>query len=201
MTILLGSVWVLIGLGVMGFGLWLYYTLLPLFYASLGAGIGFWLGLAITGSTTIADAGWLEIILAIVGAGLFALAAYLLEPLQRIITGTALGGFFGIAVAYALGGGVILSVALVIVGAAAGSAIIPLAFDPIIIVITAVNGAAMIVDGAYAILDVSFLDRFTLSTGDQMVALLIWIGLAVLAMGWQSRNSERWVRMEGRFTA
>lgn len=200
MAILLGIVWVLIGLGVMAFGLWLYYALLPLFYGVLGAGIGFWLGLAIAGST-IPDAGWLELILAVAGAVVFALAAYFLEPLHRIITGTALGGFFGIAVAYALGGGTLLSVALAVAGAAVGSVIVPLVFDPSIIVITAVDGAAMVVDGAYTVLDVGFLDRFNLSTGDQLFALLIWIGLAMLAMGWQSRNSERWVRIERRFTA
>jgi hypothetical protein len=176
----------------MAFGLWLFYALLPLFYGLLGAGIGYWLGLAIT-RNTVFDAGLLEFILALVGGALLAFAAFFLEPYRRILAGAAAGAFLGLSVAYLLGAGTFISIILAVVGGVILGILVPMVFDPLIVVVTAVNGAAMAVDGANMILNVEFLDRYNLVAGGQMVALMIWIGLAIVGFGWQSRNMAKWV--------
>lgn len=125
---------------------------------------------------------------------IFALAAYFLEPYRRILAGVSVGLYLGLAIGYALGTGTFISVLLAVVGGLIFGVAVPMVFDLLVIVVTAVNGAAMVVDGANMILDVSWLDRFSISTGGQMIALLLWIGLAMVGLFWQYRNIERWVR-------
>ena len=48
MVILNGILLLVVGLGAMGFGLMLFYALLPLFYAFFGVGVGYWLGSLLT---------------------------------------------------------------------------------------------------------------------------------------------------------
>lgn len=192
MTIVAGIVWILIGLVLMAFGLWVFYGLLPLFYSLLGAGLGFWLGLAITGN----PAGLLTWILAIVGAIVFAMLSYFLEPARRILVGVSLGSSFGLAIAYAFGAGTLISVILAAVGGVIFGIVLPTVFDTLVVVTTAINGAAMAMDGANMILDVDFLDRGNLFAEGHWVALVIWIVLAVVGLGWQYSNIEKWIKPE-----
>jgi hypothetical protein len=44
MYVINGLLLIFSGLGVMGFGLFLFYAFLPVFYAFFGIGVGYWLG-------------------------------------------------------------------------------------------------------------------------------------------------------------
>jgi hypothetical protein len=193
MEILLGIVWILFGLALMAFGLWIFYAVLPLFYGIFGAGVGYWLGLVISGNT-IFDPGWLPVILAIVGAVIFTFSAYFLEPARRILVGVSVGSYFGLSVAYLFGAGTLISVVLAVIGGVAFGIMIPTVFNTLVIIGTAVSGAAMVVDGANMILDLEILNRFDAFSTGSVVALVIWIVLAVVGLGWQYRNIENWVR-------
>ncbi len=49
MNILIGILLLVWGLGLMAFGLWVFYALLPLWYGMFGALAGFYIGSLITG--------------------------------------------------------------------------------------------------------------------------------------------------------
>ena len=79
MDFLNGLFLIIAGLGVMAFGLMIFYAMLPLFYAFFGYGVGYWLGSLVT-SVAPGEFSLVKLLFAIGGAILFALAAYLLEP-------------------------------------------------------------------------------------------------------------------------
>ena len=194
MTLTSGILMIGAGLGVMAFGLWFFYAFLPLFYGLLGVGVGYWLGLALTGNTSL-TAGILEAILAIAGGVIFAAAAYWLEPIRRILAGVAVGLSLALSIGYALGAGSLISLVLALGGAVIGGIVVPMVFDPLIVVGSALSGAATVMDGAHLIVPgVSFLDRASILAAGGLLPLLIWIVLGAVGLGWQFSNLKKWAR-------
>ena len=74
------------GLGIMGFGIFLFYAWLPFFYGLFGLEIGLLLGKSLTGHM-----GLLAIILGTIGAVILFAASYSLEPYRRILLGLSAG--------------------------------------------------------------------------------------------------------------
>ena len=102
MYIVNGIFLILVGLGAMGFGLMLFYVLLPLFYAFFGVGVGYWLGSMLT-STPPGEMSFVKLIFALGGGVAFAAGAYFLESFRRILIGIGLGSLVGGLIASALG--------------------------------------------------------------------------------------------------
>ena len=94
MLLLNGIVLILAGIGAMGFGLFLFYALLPLFYAFFGAGVGYWLGSFFT-STIPGEMSFIKLLFSLGGALVFASGAYFLEGFRRILIGIGLGSLIG----------------------------------------------------------------------------------------------------------
>ena len=89
-----GVLLVLCGLGIMGFGLFIFYGWLPLFYALIGFEIGFLLGKWLAGSV-----GTIAVMLGIVGGVAAASATYILEPYRRILLGYWGGALISLSLA------------------------------------------------------------------------------------------------------
>ncbi len=192
MSVIGGILLILFGLAIMALGLFAFYALLPLFYAFFGMGIGLLIGQALTG-----DVGLIAIILGIVGAMIFAGAAYFLEPYRRLLLGISGGALTGLAIAavFGLNGllGGLLGLIFGVVGAVIGAVLVPMFFDPFIIVSSSFSGAAMVMGGANMILPgVSLFDRVS---GGFLPALITLV-LAVIGIGWQFANVAKWIKMQ-----
>jgi hypothetical protein len=190
MSLLAGVLLIVVGLGVLGFGLFLFYGLLPLFYALAGLGIGLLLGEALTGNF-----GLIAIVLGILGAVILGGASYSLEPYRRILLGLSGGALVGLAIAswFGLDGlvGGFFGTILGVVGGVIGAVVVLSFFDPFIIASSAIGGAIMVMTGAHLILPtVNLFDR---STGGFWPTLITLI-LAVIGVGWQYSNITKWVR-------
>jgi hypothetical protein len=161
MPLLAGVLLIIVGLGVLGFGLFLFYGLLPLFYALAGLGIGLLLGEALTGNF-----GLIAIVLGILGAVILGGASYSLEPYRRILLGLSGGALVGLAIAswFGLDGlvGGFFGTILGVVGGVIGAVVVLSFFDPFIIASSAIGGAIMVMTGAHLILPtVNLFDRST----------------------------------------
>jgi len=186
---------ILCGLGIMAFGLFLFYAWLPILYGLFGLEIGFLLGQWLSG-----ELGPLAYVFGIVGAvGLF-IATHSLEPYRRSLVGFLGGALFALSLAYLLGldqrlGG-ILGIALVVAAGLVGATIVPQVFDSIIIAASAFGGATMAMVGAHLLLPgVGLFDR--LAGG--LPPRLMTIGLTAIGIGWQFRNIEKWVQSDPDF--
>lgn len=199
MFVINGMVLVLAGLGAMGFGLMLFYALLPLFYAFFGAGVGYWLGSFFT-STVPGEMSLAKFIFVLGGAIIFAGAAYSLEKFRRILIGVGLGSLLGGLIASALGLTGFLGVVIMIIAAVIGAGITLAVFDGFIIITSALGGSGLAMDGVYLMFrSLDIVDRSTI--GDGAVApLIIWMVLGALATAWQFTNVERWTRNVRRAT-
>lgn len=190
MYIINGLLLIVAGLGAMGFGLFLFYALLPLFYAFFGIGVGYWLGALLTG----AGEGEMSLIKLLFGLGgglMFAGAAHFLEPFRRILIGIGLGSLLGGLIASAIGLTGIVGTIIMIIGAVIGAGITLAAFDRFIVIASAFGGAGLAMDGLHLILrNVDILDR----TGGGLIPLLIWVFVGTLAMSWQFMNLAKWVK-------
>jgi hypothetical protein len=191
MSLLAGVLLIIVGLGVLGFGLFLFYGLLPLFYALAGLGIGLLLGEALTGNF-----GLIAIVLGILGAVILGGASYSLEPYRRILLGLSGGALVGLAIAswFGLDGlvGGFFGAILGVVGGVIGAVVVLSFFDPFIIASSAIGGAIMVMTGAHLILPtVNLFDR---STGGFWPSLITLI-LALIGVGWQYSNVTKWVRV------
>jgi hypothetical protein len=191
MSLLAGVLLIIVGLGVLGFGLFLFYGLLPLFYALAGLGIGLLLGEALTGNF-----GLIAIVLGILGAVILGGASYSLEPYRRILLGLSGGALVGLAIAswFGLDGlvGGFFGAILGVVGGVIGAVVVLSFFDPFIIASSAIGGAIMVMTGAHLILPtVNLFDR---STGGFWPSLITLI-LALIGVGWQYSNITKWVRV------
>jgi hypothetical protein len=176
------------GIGIMGFGIFLFYTFRPLFYAFLGAGIGYWFA-SLFGWTT----GFLPIMFALAGAIILALLSNFLAPFAQLLLGIAGGAMVGLAIASAFGWTGFLAFALAVVGAVIGMFLVPLFFDPFIIVVTSIAGAALVMDGLHKLIpSLDMVNRSTIATGG-VVPLVIWIVLTAVGLGWQFANIKKWV--------
>jgi hypothetical protein len=185
-----GVLLILCGLGIMAFGLFLFYAWLPILYGLFGLEIGFLLGQWLSG-----ELGPLTYIFGIVGAvGLF-VATYSLEPYRRVFVGFFGGALIALSLAYLLGldqriGGIV-GTALVVAGGLVGALIVPQVFDSIIIAASAFGGATMAMAGAHLLLPgVGLFDR--LAGG--LPPRLMTIALTAIGIGWQFRNIENWVQ-------
>ena len=98
MLLSFGLLLILCGLGIMGFGLFIFYAWLPLFYGLLGLEIGLLLGKWLTG-----DVGTIAIMLGVIGGLAAAASAYFLEPYRRILLGYWGGALVGLSLASVLG--------------------------------------------------------------------------------------------------
>ena len=191
MFVLNGIALIFVGLGVMGFGLFLFYALLPLFYAFFGVGVGYWFGSLLTGAPP-GDANLVKLLFAIGGAALFGGTSYFLEPFRRILIGIGLGSLVGGLIASAIGLTGFLGTVIMIVAGVIGALITLAVFDPYIVIASAFGGAGLAMDGLHLIFrSVGILDRTAIADG-ALVPLIIWVVAGGVAMGWQFKNIERW---------
>ena len=193
MSIINGLLLILAGFGAMGFGLFLFYALLPLFYAFFGVGVGYWLVSLITGAGE-GEMSLIKLVFGLGGAVLFAGVAHYLEPFRRILIGIGLGSLVGGLIASAIGLTGIVGTIIMVVGAVIGAGITLAVFDRFIIVASAFGGAGLVMDGLHLVFrNVGILDR----TEGGIMPLFIWVGVGVIAMGWQYLNIARWTRNAG----
>jgi hypothetical protein len=190
MYIINGLLLIISGLAAMGFGLFLFYALLPLFYAFFGIGVGYWLGSLVTGAAE-GEMSLIKLLFGLGGGVLFAGAAHFIEPFRRILIGIGLGSLIGGLIASAIGLTGIVGTIIMIVGAVIGAGITLAAFDRFIIVASAFGGAGLAMDGLHLILrNVDVLDR----TDGGLIPILIWAFVGTLAMSWQLMNLAKWVK-------
>lgn len=193
MTVGLGLVYIVVGAALLLFGLLIYYGVLHVFYALLGAVVGYGVGAALTGSG-YGSPGLVEVVLAVVGGVLFWLAARGLDRLRKVLSGALLGALLGLAVAQALA----LSGAAALVAAVVGALILGFLanelYEPIIILSTALSGAALLLDGLFLALALDFLNR-DVRRGD-VTPLLIWLVLAAIGAAWQFSQRAQWGRRQ-----
>ena len=191
MSVINGIFLILVGLGAMGFGLMLFYALLPLFYAVFGLGVGYWFGSLLT-SAPEGEMSFVKLIFGFGGAVLFAGGAYFFEPFRRILIGIGLGSLLGGLIAGALGLTGFFGVAIMIVGAVIGAGLTLRVFDAFIVVSSAFGGAGLAMDGVHLIFrSLDLLDRTAISEG-AAAPLIVWLVAGAMAMGWQFMNLERW---------
>jgi hypothetical protein len=183
----LGVLLLLGGLGIMAFGLFIFYAWLPLFYALFGFEIGFLLGGWLAGGTV----GTLAIVLGIVGAVAVASATYYLEPYRRILLGYWGGALVALSLAALLGldrlTSGFLGILLAVAGGVIGAMLISRFFDLIVVVASAFGGATLAVTGVKTLL----LSMGWPVTGMLLPALCTVI-LSLIGVGWQLGNIARW---------
>jgi hypothetical protein len=175
------------GLGIMAFGLFIFYSWLPLFYALFGFEIGFLLGEWLAGG----NVGTLAIVLGIVGAVAVASATYYLEPYRRILLGYWGGALVALSLASLLGldrlTSGFLGIILAVAGGVIGAMLISRFFDLIVVVASAFGGATLAVTGVKTLL----LSMGWPVTGMLLPALCTVI-LSLIGVGWQLGNIARW---------
>jgi len=193
MFIINAIILIVAGFGAMGFGLFLFYALLPLFYALFGVGVGYWLGALVTGAPE-GEFSLIKLLFGLGGGALFAGAAFFLESFRRMLIGIGLGSLLGGLIASALGLTGILGTVIIIIGAVIGAGITIAVFDRFIIVASAFGGAGLAMDGLHLILrSVDMLDRTAIGNGS-VAPLIVWIVAGTIAMGWQFINIKRWTK-------
>jgi hypothetical protein len=177
---------ILCGIGIMGFGLLLFYAWLPLLYALFGLEIGFLLGRWLTG-----DVGVLAFFLGIALAAAAAAAAHYLEPYKRALIGFMGGVTLVLAILSVLGMDQLISsfsvMVLAAIGGVLGATIALKYFDFFIVAASAFGGAALIVTGAQLLLPTS-----AEPSGTILPALLTVI-LGIFGLRWQISNIASWV--------
>jgi hypothetical protein len=189
-----GVLLILCGLGIMAFGLFLFYAWLPILYGLFGLEIGLLLGQWLSG-----EVGPIAFILGIVGAIVLFCATYFLEPYRRVLVGISGGALLTLSLAYLLGldhliGGV-LGTALVVAGGLVGAIVVPQVFDSIIIAASAFGGATLAMAGAHLLLPgVGLFDRFAGGLPPRLMTIV----LTAIGIGWQFRNIEKWVQFQPR---
>ncbi len=187
-----GLLMILTGLAIMAFGLLLFYAWLPLLYALIGFDIGLLLGRWLTG-----DVGTLAIVLGVIGAIILGVASYTLEPYRRVLLGVSGGALLGLSIAALFGWdgwvggffGLILAAILGLIG----GIVVPLYFDLFVVAASALSGAAIVMAGAHVLLPgVGLFDH----ASGALLPRLLTLVLAVVGMGWQMSNIEKWVQSE-----
>ena len=183
-----GIVFIATGLGVMLFGLLLFYAFLPLLFAIIGFDIGVLLGRWLTG-----EFGVIAIALGIFAGGALALASYVLEPYRRILLGCSNGMLVGLALAAGLGLEGWLSgffnVLLALVAGVIGGFLVLHLFDAFVIVSSALGGASLVVAGAQLLLHGGIQGGI----GEFWPSLTI-IVLAALGISWQLSKASKWMQ-------
>ena len=191
MTFASGVLFILSGLTIMSFGLFLFYALLPLLFGLIGFDIGALVGRWLTG-----EFGWLAIVLGFVFAIVLGIASYALEPYRRVLLGISGGVLVGFSLAAGLGidgwlGGS-FGFALALACGLIGSIVVLYFFDFFVIVASAFGGAGLVVAGAHVLFPNVAL--FHPTVGGVWPRVLIII-LAVIGCSWQFKNIAKWIRL------
>lgn len=187
MNIIHGVFLIATGVGLMGFGLLLFYMVLPLFYFFFGFGVGYELS-ALLGASGAAT----NLIVALGTGVAFGLAAYYLEPFRRILIGVGLGSLFGGLIADAAGLTGFIGAALMFVTAMMGVFVTLRIFDIFVIVSTAIGGAGMAMEGlSFIAPSFPLFDKSAIQQGAAL-PLAAWLVLALVGLGWQFKNLSRW---------
>lgn len=181
---------ILCGLGIMGFGLFIFYAWLPLFYALIGFEIGFLLGKWLAGDVV----GTLAIVLGVLGAIAAAAATYILEPYRRILLGYWGGALVALSLASLVGleklTGGFLGILVAVAGGVIGAMLTSRFFDVFVVVASAFGGATLMVAGAKALM---------LSMGwpapGTLLPALFTVVLSLIGVGWQMRNIAHWAHI------
>jgi len=181
-----GLLLILCGIGIMGFGLLLFYAWLPIFYGLFGFEIGLLLGKWLT-----SDVGVTAIVLGIVAGIVFASAAYAIAPYKRALIGFAGGVMLVLAIASLLGldrlmSG-ILGTMLALCGGIIGAIVATAFFDLFIVVVSAIGGATLIVTGAQLLLPSGA------APSDSFLPTLLTAILAFFGARWQLSNIAKWI--------
>ena len=191
MILLHGALLIISGVATMALGLFLFYLFLPLFYFFFGLGVGYELGSFLTG-TSSGEMSLVGLIFACGGGVVFALGAYFLEPIRRILIGIGLGSLLGGLVANALGLAGVFGIVIMIIAAAIGAGLTLAVFDRFIIIASAFGGAGLAMDGTHQIFrSLDIFDRATIVDG-AVAPAVIWMVLSAIAVVWQFMNIERW---------
>jgi hypothetical protein len=177
------------GLALMGFGLLLFYSWLPLFYGLIGFDSGLLLG------RLLGDDRWITIFLALICAVLFVAAAY--SASRRLLLGVAAGILVGFALASALNlvgkDAGIVALVLAFLGGVLGRYVPPKYFDRFIIGASAFSGAVLVTEGLrLLVFNGGLLDR---AFGGYFPTLVL-IALTAIGISWQYRNLVEWVSLE-----
>jgi hypothetical protein len=198
MDFLVGILLIIWGLALMAFGLWIFYALLPLWYGLFGGLLGYSIGAWLTGG----PGGWMSGLfvwtIALVVALLFAGLAYQLEPFRRVLAGLLMGFGLGSLLATLFGGGIFFTFLFGGLGALIFAVLVPLFFDPFIIVGSSFSGAALVMDGAYLMFPFLglFLDRTNAAENGNFLAIVVYIVLGAVGLGWQLSNLKRWIQID-----
>ena len=191
MILLHGALLIVSGVAIMTFGLYLFYLFLPLFYFFFGLGVGYELGSFLT-SAPAGEMSLVKLIFACGGGVIFALGAYFLEPIRRILIGIGLGSLLGGLVANALGLAGVFGIVIMIIAAAIGAGLTLAVFDRFIIIASAFGGAGLALDGAHQFFrSLDIFDRATIVDG-AVAPAVIWMILSAIAVVWQFMNIKRW---------
>ncbi len=194
--VLLGLVVLLLGLGVCFFGLQLWFVMLPIF----GAISGFFIGA--TGVASLFGGGFLGnalgFIAGIVVALVFAVLAYFFWYFGAILAAGSVGALLGTGLMHAIGInlGVIVWIVAIVVGVifALGALLLNLPVY-IVLVNTALGGAAAAVTGLLLMLDiVNFSDlgggpAWATSSREWFWSLL-WLAVAIVGVVFQLRSLD-----------
>ncbi|MBN9263386.1 MAG: hypothetical protein J0I75_02260 [Hyphomicrobium sp.] len=186
MTITLAILLILCGLGIMGFGLLMFYAWLPLFYGLFGFELGILLGRWLMGEIGVV-AITLGIALAVLAAGV----AYYLEHYRRVLVGFTGGVVIVLAILSLLGLERVMTgfagIALAAIGGVLGATVALKYFDLFIVAASSFGGAALIITGVQLLLPTP-----ADSIGSFLPALLTVI-LGVFGLRWQLGNISTWV--------
>lgn len=184
MDVLTGILYILLGIGLLGFGIFLFYLLLPVFYGFLGFGVG----LIVADYLNVEQS--VGLIFGIIGAVIFVLLTWQLEMLRRILIGIGFGILLGAAVANALAVDDTARLIIVVVGAIIGAFIALAIFDGFVIAASSIAGANFVLAGLFIVTDDITFRINDIATGET-IALIIWAALAVLGIAWQLANLAR----------
>jgi hypothetical protein len=184
MPLSFGILLILCGLGIMGFGLFIFYAWLPLFYGLLGLEIGLLIGKWLTG-----DVGAVAIVLGVVGGLAAAASAYFLEPYRRLLLGYWGGALVALSLASLLGlerlGGVV-GICLAVAGGIVGAMLTSKYFDLFVIAASAFGGATLVVAGLQVPLLIAG------SSAGSLIPALLTLVLSLIGVSWQLNNAARW---------
>lgn len=184
MDVLTGILYILLGIGLLGFGIFLFYLLLPVFYGFLGFGVGLIVADYLNMEQSVG------LIFGVIGAVIFVLLTWQLETLRRILIGIGFGILLGGAVANALAVDETARLIIVVVGAIIGAFIALAIFDGFIIAASSIAGANFVLAGLFIVTQNTAFDINDIFAGET-ISLIIWAALAILGIVWQLANLAR----------
>lgn len=181
----------LIGIAELGFGIYLFYMFLPFWYGLFGATLGVALSQTFFDQST-----WFTSILSwaiILGLAItLAVASYVLEPYRRYLLGGIIGAILGLALAGMFVVGGFWAFLFAVLGAILFGFLTYWIFDPMIIVVSSLAGAAMIMDSVFIMTHWSIVNRYE----NAPMTVLLWGLLVVVGIAWQSSSVFRNLKSE-----